>query len=78
MKSCRFEVEYYLTCSEEQRQLYRDSVDKFKIEWLARLKMLSQIWKDLQTQVIRIKQTIKKVFNKDTSLAEKIRILFGG
>ena len=77
MKSCRFEIEDYPAYSEEQRQLYRNSVDKFKVELQARLKMLSQIWKDLQTQVVRIRQTIEKVFNKDTSLAKKIRILFG-
>ena len=37
----------------------------------ARLEILSQNRKHLQTQVARIKQTIEKVINKDTSLAEK-------
>ena len=32
--------------------------------------------KDLQTQVARIKQTIEKVLDKNTSLAEKIHTLF--
>ena len=42
----------------------------------ARLEILSQNRKDLQTQVARIKQTIEKVINKDTSLAEKIHNSF--
>ena len=37
---------------------------------------MSQNRKDLQTQVARIKQTLKKVLDKDASLAERIRILF--
>ena len=42
----------------------------------ARLEILSQNRKDLQTQVARIKQTIEKVLDKDTSLAERIPTLF--
>ena len=42
----------------------------------AKLEILSQNRKDLQTQVARIKQTIEKVLDKDTSLAERIRTLF--
>ena len=42
----------------------------------ARLEILSQNRKDLQTQVARIKQTLEKVLDKDISLAERIRILF--
>ena len=38
----------------------------------ARLITLSKNQKDLQTQVARIKQTIEKVLDKDTSLAERI------
>ena len=41
-----------------------------------RLEILSQNRKDLQTQVVRVKQTREKVFDKDTSLAEKIRTVF--
>ena len=55
------EVEDDPTYSEEQRQLYKD------------IEILSQNRKDLQTQVARIKQTIEKVLDKDTSLAERIR-----
>ena len=32
--------------------------------------------KDLQTQVAKIKQTIEKVLDKNTSIAKRIRILF--
>ena len=42
----------------------------------ARLEILSQNRKDLQTQVARIKQTIEKVLHKDASLAERIGTLF--
>ena len=42
----------------------------------ARLEILSQNRKDLQIQVARIKQTIEKVLDQNTSLAERIRTLF--
>ena len=42
----------------------------------ARLEILSQNRKDLQTQVAWIKQTLEKVLDKNKSLAEKIRTLF--
>ena len=42
----------------------------------ARLEILSQNRKDLQTQVARIKQTLEKLPDKDASLAERIGILF--
>ena len=41
----------------------------------ARLEILSQNRKDLQTQAARIKQTLQKVSDKNTSLPEKIRII---
>ena len=44
----------------------------------ARLELLSQNRKDLQTQVARIKQTIAKVLDQNTSIAERIRTLFKG
>ena len=42
----------------------------------ARLEILSQNQKDLPTQVARIKQTLGKVLDKNTSLAERIYTLF--
>ena len=42
----------------------------------ARLKILLQNRKDLQIQVAKIRQTIKKLLDKKTSLAEIIRTLF--
>ena len=41
----------------------------------ARLEILPQNRKDLQTQVTRIKQTLEKVLEKNTALPERIRIL---
>ena len=70
------EVKNDLTYSDEQRQLYKDRLDNLNTEKKARLQILSQKRKDLQTQVARIRQTIEKVLDKDASLAERIRTLF--
>ena len=70
------EVENDLTYSDEQRQLCKDRLDDLNTEKQARLEILSQNRKDLQTQVARIKQTIEKVLDQNTSLAERIRTLF--
>ena len=70
------EVENNPTYSDEQRQLYRDRLDDLNIEKQATLEILSQNRKDLQTQVARIKQTLGKVLDKGTSLAERILTLF--
>ena len=69
-------MEDYPPYSEEQKQLYKDRLDNLDIEKQARLEILSQNRNDLQTQVARIKQTIGKVLDKDTSLAKRIRTLF--
>ena len=70
------EVENDLTYSDEQRQLYKDRLDDLNIEKKAKLEILSQNRKDFQTQVARIKETLEKVLDKNTSLAERIRTLF--
>ena len=70
------EVEKYPTYTDEQRQLYRSRLDDLNTEKQARLEILSQKRKDLQTQVARIKQTIEKVLDQNKSLAERIRTLF--
>ena len=70
------EVENDPTCTDEQRQLYRDRLDDLNTEKRARLEILSQNRKDHQTQVARIKQTIEKVLDQNTSLAQRIRTLF--
>ena len=51
------EVENDATYSDEQRQLYKDRLDELNTEKQARLEILSQDRKDLQTQVARINQT---------------------
>ena len=70
------EVENDPSYSDEHRQLYRDRSDDLNTGKQARLQILSQNRKDLQTHVARIKQTLEKVLDKDTSLAERIRTLF--
>ena len=70
------EVEHDPTYTDEHRQLYRDRLVDLNIDKRAKLGILSQNWKDLQTQVKRIKQTIAKVRDQDTSLAERTRTLF--
>ena len=71
------EVETDPTYSDEQRQLCRDRLDDLYTGKQARLEILSQNRKDLQTQVARIKETHEKVLDKDTSLGERICTLFG-
>ena len=62
--------------SEEQKELYKKRLQDLKEQRQAKLEFLSQNRKDLQTQVARIKQTIEKILDSDTSLGEKIRTLF--
>ena len=70
------EVENDPTYTDEQRQLYRDRLDDLYTEKRARLEILTQNRKDLQTQVARIKQTLEKVLNQNTSLVERICTFF--
>ena len=70
------EVKNNLTYADEQRQLYRDRLDDLNSRKQARLEILSQNRKDLQIQVARIRQTIAKVFDQDTTLVERICTLF--
>ena len=70
------EVENDPTYTDAQRQFYRERLDDLNTKKVARLEILSQNRKDLQTQVARIKQTIEKVLDKNTSLAERIGTLF--
>ena len=70
------DVENDPTYSDEQRQLYKDRLDDLNTEKQARLEILSQNRKDLQTQVARIKQTLEKILDKNTSSAKRIHSLF--
>ena len=56
--------------------MYRDRLYDLNPQEQPRLEILSQNRKDLQTQVAKIRQTIAKVLDQDTSLAERISILF--
>ena len=60
------------TYSDEQRQLYKHELDDFNTEEQERLEILSKNRRDLQTLVERIEQTLKKVLDKNSSLAERI------
>ena len=70
------EVEKDPTYTNEKRQLYRDRLDNLNTKKQARLEILSLNRKDLQTQVAKIKQSIEKVLDQNTSLAERICTLF--
>ena len=70
------EVENDPTYFDEQRQLYRNRLADLNTKKQARLEILSQNRKDLQTQAARIKPTLEKVLDKHTSLAERICTLF--
>ena len=69
-------VENDPTYTDEQRQLYRDSLDGFNTEKRVTLGILSQNRKDLPTKVARVKESLEKVLDKNTSLAERICTLF--
>ena len=70
------EIENDPTYFDEQRQLHRDRLDDLNTEKQAWLEILSQNRKDFQTQVARIKLTLEKVLEKNTSLVGRIRTLF--
>ena len=70
------DVENDPTYTEEQKRLYRERLDGLNTEKQARLEILSQNRKDVQTEVARMRQTTEKVLDKNTSLAERIRTLF--
>ena len=62
--------------TEEQRGEVRDRLGLIlKEERKARLELVSQNRKDLQSNIARIKQTVERVLDSDTSLAEKIRTI---
>ena len=63
------------TYSEEERQLYKDRLDDLNTKKQARLEILSQSQKDLQALVARMKQTLEKILDKNTSLGERIHTL---
>ena len=69
------QVENDPTYSDEQRRLYKDRLDDLNTEKQARLEILSQNRKDLQTQLVRIKQILEKVLDQNISLPEKILIV---
>ena len=52
------------TYSDGKGQLYKDRLGDLNIKKQARLEMLSQDRKDLQTHIARIKQTLEKVRDK--------------
>ena len=65
------EIENDPTYTDEQRQISRDRLDDLNTEKQARLNILLQNRKDLQTQCARIRQTVEKVLDQNASLAEK-------
>jgi restriction endonuclease len=58
------------------RMIIEDRLNNLKDERSVRLELTSQNRKELQTQFARIKQTIEKVLDGDTSLAEGIKTIF--
>ena len=58
-------------------QMYKDRLGDLNTEKQAMLEILSPNWKGFQTQGGWIRQTIEKVLDKNTSLAERNRTLFG-
>ena len=62
--------------SDEQRREVRNRLSDLKEEQKARLELVTQNRKNLQSNIARIKQTVEKVLDSDSSLAEKIRTIF--
>ena len=66
--------------SEEDKKFNRENIQNrlknLKNERDVRLELATQNKKELQSQFARIKQTIEKVLDSDSSLAEKIRTIF--
>ena len=62
--------------SAELKETIRERFDNAETKQEARLKVLSMHKKQLQSQVSRIKETIARILDYNTSLAEKLRTLF--
>ena len=62
--------------SEEQKERIRERIDNAETEREVRLEVLLQNKKELGSQVSRIKDTIAKILDSDTSLTVKLRTLF--
>ena len=62
--------------TDEQRKEVQARLEKLKEEHFERLELVSQNKNDLQNQFARMRQTIEKVLDSDTSLKERIKTLF--
>ena len=62
--------------TDEQRKDVQARLERLKEEHSARLELVSQNKNELQGQYARIRQTIEKVLDSDTSLKERIKTLF--
>ena len=62
--------------TDEQRKEVQARLEGLKEEHSARLELVSQNKRELQGQYARIRQTIEKVLDSDTSLKERIKTLF--
>ena len=56
--------------------MIQERIENAETKQEARLEVLSRNKKELQSQVSRIKETIAKILDSDTSLAEKFRAPF--
>ena len=65
-----------LAFSAELKETIQERIENAETEQEARLEVLSQNKKELRSQVSRIKETIAKILDSNTSLAEKLRTLF--
>ena len=62
--------------SDELKERIRERIENAETEREGRLEVLSMNKEELRSQISRIKETISKILDSDTSLAEKLRILF--
>ena len=62
--------------SEELKERISERIDNAETEQEARLEVLSMNKKELQSQVLRIKETLAEMLDSNTSILEKLRIFF--
>ena len=62
--------------TEDEKTRIKDRLKKLNDERNVRLELSSQYREELQSQVSRIKQTLEKILDSDTSLAQKLRLIF--
>ena len=76
MKNKKKNIKNDPSYTNEQKREIEKRLERLKEEHSTRLELASQNKRELQGQYARIRQTIEKVLDSDTSLKERIKTLF--